>query len=74
MKKKVIVCVLAVPLLWSLACSDSDNPTAPQMVNLTVANSSVSVGGQTLQEFDRVGATLDLPNFGRWVAGGEQID
>ena len=31
-------------------------------------------GGQTLQEFDRVGATLELPTFGRWVAGGEQVD
>lgn len=31
-------------------------------------------GGMTLLDFDRVGATLDLPTFGRWVAGGEQID
>ncbi len=31
-------------------------------------------GGMSLLDFDRVGATLDLPTFGRWVAGGEQID
>lgn len=33
-----------------------------------------SFGGQTMREFDRVGATLDLPNFGRWVQGGENVD
>lgn len=27
-------------------------------------------GGNTLLEFDRVGATLDAPNFGRWTASG----
>ena len=39
-----------------------------------MAGFSYHFGGQTLQEFDRVGATLELPTFGRWVAGGEQID
>lgn len=27
-------------------------------------------GGNTLQEHDRVGATLDAPNFGRWISAG----
>lgn len=39
-----------------------------------MAGFSYHFGGPTMQEFDRVGATLDLPNFGRWVAAGEQID
>ncbi len=39
-----------------------------------MAGFSYHFGGQSLLEFDRVGATLDLPNFGRWVAAGEQLD
>lgn len=39
-----------------------------------MAGFSHHFGGQTLLEFDRVGATLDMPNFGRWVAAGDQID
>lgn len=35
---------------------------------------NTSFGGNTMQEFDRVGATLDLPNFGRWVASGEALE
>lgn len=31
-------------------------------------------GGNTLLEFDRVGATLDAPNFGRWVGSGNIVD
>ena len=31
-------------------------------------------GGNTMLEFDRVGATLDAPNFGRWVGAGNIID
>jgi hypothetical protein len=31
-------------------------------------------GGNTMQEFDRVGATLDLPNFGRWVSSGHLVE
>lgn len=33
-----------------------------------------SFGGNSMQEFDRVGATLDLPTFGRWVGYGEILD
>ncbi|MEM9471567.1 MAG: hypothetical protein AAGA00_06385 [Pseudomonadota bacterium] len=33
-----------------------------------------SFGGATLKQFDRVGATLDAPNFGRWVASGSIVD
>jgi hypothetical protein len=33
-----------------------------------------SFGGDNMKQFDRVGATLDLPNFGRWVASGENLD
>jgi hypothetical protein len=39
-----------------------------------MAGVSYHFGGMTLLDFDRVGATLELPTFGRWVAGGEQID
>ncbi|WP_108879391.1 hypothetical protein [Anderseniella sp. Alg231-50] len=39
-----------------------------------MAGFSYHFGGQSLLEFDRVGATLDLPTFGRWVAAGEQLD
>jgi hypothetical protein len=35
--------------------------------------SSFSFGGRTMQEFDRTGATLDLPNFGRWSSSGQII-
>lgn len=31
-------------------------------------------GGNSMQEFDRVGATLDLPGFARWVGYGENLD
>ena len=31
-------------------------------------------GTQTIQETDRYGATLDLPNFGRWVSAGEALE
>jgi len=31
-------------------------------------------GGSSRQEFDRTGATLNLPNFGRWVWSGEALD
>ena len=35
--------------------------------------STYSFGGATSQEFDRIGATLDLPNFGRWSSSGQII-
>jgi hypothetical protein len=35
--------------------------------------SSHSFGGPTMQDFDRTGATLDLPNFGRWSSSGQII-
>ena len=31
-------------------------------------------GTQTILETDRYGATLDLPNFGRWVSAGEILE
>jgi len=31
-------------------------------------------GANSMKDFDRVGATLDLPNFGRWVAAGEALE
>ncbi len=31
-------------------------------------------GTQTIMETDRYGATLDLPNFGRWVSAGEILE
>jgi hypothetical protein len=39
-----------------------------------MAGVSYHFGGPTLMDFDRVGATLELPTFGRWVAGGVQLD
>ncbi len=39
-----------------------------------MVGTSWSFGGDTMKQFDRVGATLDLPNFGRWVASGENLD
>jgi hypothetical protein len=34
---------------------------------------ATSFGGPTMQDFDRTGATLDLPNFGRWSSSGQII-
>lgn len=31
-------------------------------------------GSRSVQEMDRTGVTLDLPNFGRWVAAGEPLE
>ncbi|MEM9471830.1 MAG: hypothetical protein AAGA00_07720 [Pseudomonadota bacterium] len=31
-------------------------------------------GGNSIKETDRIGATLDAPNFGRWVASGNITD
>lgn len=31
-------------------------------------------GTQSIQETDRYGATLDLPNFGRWVSAGQILE
>jgi hypothetical protein len=31
-------------------------------------------GTQSIKETDRYGATLDLPNFGRWVSAGEALE
>lgn len=39
-----------------------------------MVGSSYHFGGTTRKEFERVGAGLDLPNFGRWSAAGENID
>ncbi len=39
-----------------------------------MVGTSWSFGGDNMKQFDRVGATLDLPNFGRWVASGENLD
>lgn len=53
-------------------CSNDDTGRGTE--HTIMAGFSYHFGGQTLLDFDRVGATLDLPNFGRWVAAGEQID
>lgn len=39
-----------------------------------MVGSSYHFGGATRKEFERTGAGLDLPNFGRWSAAGENID
>lgn len=53
-------------------CSEDD--TAKFTEHTIMAGFSYHFGGQTLLDFDRVGATLDMPTFGRWVAAGDQID
>lgn len=55
------------------SCCDLED-TATFTEHTVMAGFSYHFGGQTLLDQDRVGATLDLPTFGRWVAGGEQID
>lgn len=50
-------------------CDDGRYTDHTIMVGATYA-----FGGNTMQEFDRVGATFDLPNFGRWVASGQSVD
>lgn len=39
-----------------------------------MVGTSYSFGGNSMREFDRVGATLDLPSFGRWIASGSMLD
>ncbi|WP_337660564.1 hypothetical protein [Anderseniella sp. Alg231-50] len=39
-----------------------------------MVGTTYAFGGNSMREFDRVGATLDLPNFGRWVASGQSLD
>ena len=39
-----------------------------------MVGTSYSFGGDSMREFDRVGATLDLPSFGRWIAAGAILD
>jgi len=39
-----------------------------------MVGTSHSFGGSSKREFDRVGATLDLPNFGRWIISGSSLD
>ena len=39
-----------------------------------MVGTSMHFGGNSMQEFDRVGATLDTPNIGRWVISGEQVE
>jgi len=56
----------------NICCNDSD--TGRFTEHTIMAGYTYHFGGMTLLDFDRVGATLDLPTFGRWVAGGEQID
>lgn len=53
-------------------CGDED--TSRFTEHTVMAGFTYHFGGMTLLDFDRVGATLDLPTFGRWVAAGEQID
>jgi len=56
----------------TVCCNNND--TGRFTEHTIMAGYSYHFGGMSLLDFDRVGATLDLPTFGRWVAGGEQID
>ena len=58
---------------FDTGCCGPDD-TARGTEHTIMAGFSYHFGGQTLLDFDRVGATLDLPTFGRWVAAGEQLD
>ncbi len=42
--------------------------------NAFMVGTSYHFGGNNKQEFDKVGATLDLPDIGRWVAAGSILD
>lgn len=56
-------------------CCNSESEDVGRFTEHTImAGYTYYFGGMSLLDFDRVGATLDLPTFGRWVAGGEQID
>lgn len=59
---------------YDIGVDPAQNETGRFTDHTVMAGFSYHFGGQTLQEFDRVGATLDLPNLGRWVAAGEQLD
>lgn len=56
----------------TICCNEND--TGRFTEHTIMAGYTYHFGGMTLLDFDRVGATLDLPTFGRWVAGGQQID
>lgn len=42
--------------------------------NTFMIGTTYRFGGPNLKEFERVGAPLDLPNIGRWVAAGTILD
>lgn len=39
-----------------------------------MVGTSISFGADNMANFDRVGASLDTPNIGRWVIAGEQVE
>ncbi len=58
---------------------EKDDPTNAQedssFVDHTImAGFAMRFGATSAQEQDRAGATLDFPNFGRWVAAGQPLD
>ncbi len=54
---------------------DKSSPDSAEFTEHTImAGFTHRFGTQTIRETDRYGATLDLPNFGRWVAAGEILE
>lgn len=53
---------------------DSSGDAAEFVDHLIMVGFTQRFGTQSIQETDRYGATLDLPNFGRWVSAGEALE
>ncbi len=74
--------MLALPILgdsnvfvgYRGADFDNSDNGAHYMDHTAMAGFRVWFGGNSMLEFDRVGATLDAPNFGRWAGSGNIID
>lgn len=54
--------------------ADGGGDSGELWANTFMVGTSYHFGGSNKQEFDRVGAPLDLPNIGRWTAAGTILD
>ncbi|WP_108882455.1 hypothetical protein [Anderseniella sp. Alg231-50] len=57
-----------------LQADDDEEEDTKYTDHTIMVGTSYHFGGTTRKEFERTGAGLDLPNFGRWSAAGENID
>jgi len=58
---------------------EKDDPTSPSdaaefVDHIVMVGFTHRFGTQSIMDTDRYGATLDLPNFGRWVSAGEALE